>query len=172
VVLYNQKKNHLTLIGPLGVKTIVLTLKLFFMSNASSIYMIGLLSKISKKYRKSFYKSFQAQLTQIFLELSVKYYKTLKLFGVGFRVHSFMVNKATVLQFKLGYSHFIYYKVPQDIFLTVLKETKLFVTNMCLKKLTQISANIKSLKIPEIYKGKGILYHNEKIILKKGKKVV
>ena len=70
-----------------------------------------------------------------------------------------------------NFSHFIFYKIPQDVSITTLKETKLFLTNPCLEKVTQISAIIRSFKFPEIYKGKGILYNDEKVTLKKGKKI-
>lgn len=170
-VLYNQKKNHLTLIGPLGFKTIILKFKLFFVANINSIFVMTPLAKISKKQIKSVYGSLQAQLKQLVLELSVKYHKTLKLIGVGFKTYLFNIGVTNVLQFKLGFSHFIFYKIPQNIHVTTLKDTRIFLTNPCLKKVTQISAIIRSFKFPEIYKGKGLLYSDEKVVLKKGKKI-
>jgi large subunit ribosomal protein L6 len=170
-VLYNQKKNHLTLIGPLGSKTIILKFKLFFVANIHSIFVVAPLGKISKKQIKSICGSLQAQLKQVILELSVRYHKALKLIGVGFKAYLHNIGIANVLQFKLGFSHFIFYKIPRDVHLTTLKDTKVFLTNPCLKKVTQISAIIRSFKFPEIYKGKGILYNDEKVLLKKGKKI-
>lgn len=170
-VLYNQKKNHLMFIGPLGVKIIMLKFKLFLSVKGNYIFIASYLGKISKKYIKSFCGTFQSQLKQTLLDLSVKFHKTLKLFGVGFKAYSLKIGYTHVLQFKLGFSHFIFYKIPQDVGLTSLKETKLYLTNPCLKKVTQISAIIRSFKFPDIYKGKGILYSNEKIVLKKGKKI-
>jgi large subunit ribosomal protein L6 len=170
-VLYNQKKNHLMFIGPLGIKIIMLKFKLFVSTKENYIYIASYLGKISKKYIKSFCGTLQSQLKQIILDLSVKYHKTLKLFGVGFKAYSIKIGSIYVLQFKLGFSHFIFYKIPQDVGLFSLKQTKLYLTNPCLKKITQISAIIRSFKFPDIYKGKGILYSNEKIALKKGKKI-
>jgi ribosomal protein L6P/L9E len=43
--------------------------------------------------------------------------------------------------------------------------------NTSYNSLTQVTSQIRSCKVPEIYKGKGILYYQEKVILKKGKKV-
>lgn len=170
-VLYNQKKNHLMLIGPLASKTILLKFKLFFVASTHSIFVMTSLGNISKKQTKSVYGSLQAQLKQAILELSVRYHKSLKLIGVGFKAYLLSIGTAFVLQFKLGFSHFIFYKIPRDVSITTLKETKLFLTNPCLEKVTQISAIIRSFKFPEIYKGKGILYNDEKVTLKKGKKI-
>lgn len=170
-VLYNQKKNHLMLIGPSGSKTILLKFKLFFVANSHLIFVMTFLGNTSKKQVKTVYGSFRAELNQAILEVSVRYHKSLKLIGVGFKVYLLNIETAYVLQFKLGFSHFIFYKIPRDVSITTLKETKVFLTNPCLKKVTQISAIIRSFKFPEIYKGKGILYHDEKVSLKKGKKI-
>lgn len=170
-VLYNQKKNHLTIIGPLGSKTITLEFKLFFVANIHSIFVIAPLGKVPKKQIKSVCGSLQAQLKQVILELSVRYHKVLKLIGVGFKAYLLNIGAANVLQFKLGFSHFIFYKIPRYIHITTLKDTKIFLTNPCLEKVTQVSAIIRSFKFPEIYKGKGILYNDEKVKLKKGKKI-
>lgn len=170
-LLYNQKKNHLMLIGPSGSRTIFLKFKLFFVANLSSIFVMISLGNISKKQIKSICGSLQAQLKQAFLELSVIYHKSLKLIGVGFKAYLLRIGTVSVLQFKLGFSHFIFYKIPRDVSITTLKEIKIFLTNPCLKRITQVSAIIRSFKFPEIYKGKGILYNGEKIALKKGKKI-
>ena len=72
---------------------------------------------------------------------------------------------------KLGYSHDIYLKIPRNLEISSLKFTKLFISGFSYGKITQTAALIQSYKYPEPYKGKGILYENQKIQLKEGKKI-
>lgn len=76
-----------------------------------------------------------------------------------------------LLHFKLGYSHFIYFKIPKNLKIFCLKANKLFILGNSYLFVTQIAALIRSYKVPEPYKGKGILYTTEKIALKEGKKI-
>ena len=75
-----------------------------------------------------------------------------------------------LLYFKLGYSHAIYFKVPKGLKVFCLKSNKLFIIGNSYLFVTQIAALIRSYKAPEPYKGKGILYASEKVVLKEGKK--
>lgn len=76
-----------------------------------------------------------------------------------------------LLHFKLGYSHHIYFRIPANLKICCLKANKLFVLGYSYLFVTQIASLIRSYKVPEPYKGKGIVYTTEKIILKEGKKV-
>lgn len=130
--------------------------------------------KISNNYQKKL-KAIQATqvtlLKQLFLDNSSKFCKKLKLVGVGFRVSTFEILTNNFLHFKLGYSHSIYFKIPKNLKTFCIKSNTLFLIGDSYLFVTQIAALIKSLKIPEPYKGKGILYTTEKITLKEGKKV-
>ena len=81
------------------------------------------------------------------------------------------MGEIKLLNFKLGYSHQIFFKIPRNLNVFCLKSTKLFVSGLSNSYVNQIAALIRSYKTPEPYKGKGILYENEKIILKEGKKI-
>ena len=76
-----------------------------------------------------------------------------------------------LLHFKLGYSHFIYFKIPKKLKIFCLKANKLFILGYSYAFVTQIAALIRLYKVSEPYKGKGILYTTEKITLKEGKKM-
>ena len=76
-----------------------------------------------------------------------------------------------MLEFKLGYSHNIYFKIPKNLTVFCLKSDKIFISGNFYEYISQIASQIRSYKTPEPYKGKGILYENEKIFLKEGKKV-
>jgi len=109
-------------------------------------------------------------LKQMLLDMSLLSCKKLNLIGVGFRVSTLTIARLTLLHFKLGYSHYVYFKVPKNLEIFCLKANKLFLLGDSYLFVTKVAALIRSFKIPEPYKGKGILYTTEKIILKEGKK--
>ena len=91
--------------------------------------------------------------------------KELELVGVGYTVS--LTNN--VLTFQLGRSHPDYFPVPSDVSLFV-EKTKVVVSGSDKQRVHLISAQIRDLKKPEPYKGKGILYVGETLRRKKGKK--
>lgn len=90
----------------------------------------------------------------------------LKLNGVGFVAEQDQQN----LILKLGFSSKIFIKIPETIKVKVKKRKILKILGCDLNEITQFASKIRSYKIPEIYKGKGILYFKEKVKLKIGKK--
>jgi len=93
------------------------------------------------------------------------------LIGVGFRVSLLKMFNIDLLHFKLGYSHQIYFKIPTTLKICCLKTNQIFIFGFSYLFVTQIASLLRSFKVPEPYKGKGILYTTEKIIRKKGKKI-
>jgi large subunit ribosomal protein L6 len=93
------------------------------------------------------------------------YVKTLEIQGVGYRV----VAKGRDLEFSLGYSHSILIKAPEGITFTVEKPTLFKVEGIDKQLVGEISANIRKLRKPDPYKGKGVRYQGEQIRRKVGK---
>jgi len=98
--------------------------------------------------------------------LEKSFYKQLLLVGIGYKVQ---LEKDKLI-FRLGFSHSIEYLIPNDIKIVNPKAQSLVVYGYDLQKVTQIASELKKLKAPEPYKGKGICYMNEKLKLKDGKK--
>lgn len=88
--------------------------------------------------------------------------------GVGFKF--FLLNKS-ILQIKLGYSHQIFINVPSKVDITCLNGSKLILSGFSLDEVRTLSAHIRSKKIPDTYKGKGIRFEHERRHLKEGKNV-
>lgn len=175
-ILYNNKKNILTIIGPLNnKKSLKLKLKINILDNKRLIEVLPIplikLSNSEKKKIDSLRGTTVALIKQSILETSSTLYQKLKLVGVGYRVFEVENVKTKLLMLKLGYSHLIYIKPPNNLNIFCLKSTKLFISGTSYSNITQTSSVIRSYKTPEPYKGKGILYDNEFIQLKKGKKV-
>jgi len=93
------------------------------------------------------------------------YTRKMEIFGVGYRV----VLKGNTLEFALGYSHPVIIDAPEGITFAVETPTKFSVTGIDKQKVGQISANIRRLRRPDPYKGKGVRYEGEQIRRKVGK---
>ena len=93
------------------------------------------------------------------------YTTKMEIFGVGYRV----VLKGQTLEFALGYSHPVVIEAPDGITFAVETPTKFSVAGIDKQKVGQISANIRRLRRPDPYKGKGVRYEGEQIRRKVGK---
>jgi large subunit ribosomal protein L6 len=93
------------------------------------------------------------------------YSKTLEIVGVGYRVQA----RGSDLEFALGYSHPVPVKAPDGITFTVEAPTRLRVTGIDKQQVGQVAANIRKLRKPDPYKGKGVRYQGEVIKRKVGK---
>jgi len=93
------------------------------------------------------------------------YTKSLEIVGVGYRVQP----KGEGLEFALGYSHPIQVDAPAGISFTVDSPTKLTVVGIDKQQVGEVAANIRKLRKPEPYKGKGIRYSGEVVRRKVGK---
>nr|YP_010133757.1 ribosomal protein L6 [Nitzschia supralitorea]QWM93247.1 ribosomal protein L6 [Nitzschia supralitorea] len=173
-VVYCDQKNIITFVGPLLTKSLKLKIKLL-LAPSSNLIVATQIPVNEKSLRSKDKKKIQgttiAQIKQILIEINYKLYHKLNLVGVGYRVFSHE-NLANQIYLKLGYSHLIYFVIPNGINSYCQKFTKLFLfSNSSYDLLTQTAAQIRSCKLPEPYKGKGILHDQEKIVLKKGKKI-
>lgn len=174
-LIYCNKKKIIIFLGPNQKKSLKLKLKLFI-SKCKKLIKVTLIpfAKISnteKKKLKSIQGTTLALLKQLIIETSTILYQKLKIVGIGYRSFSVKNFENRLLYFKLGFSHSIFYKIPKNIDFFCKKNTQLFFLGNSYQHLTQIASSIREIKKPEPYKGKGILYSNEIIILKKGKKI-
>jgi large subunit ribosomal protein L6 len=96
--------------------------------------------------------------------VSAGFTKQLEINGVGYRVAA----QGTDLKFNLGFSHDVIYKLPQGITATI-EQNKVTIAGIDKQQVGQVAAEIRALKKPEPYKGKGIKYAGERILRKSGK---
>jgi large subunit ribosomal protein L6 len=94
------------------------------------------------------------------------YEKKLEIVGVGYRVLS---KGPTQIELQLGYSHAITFDAPEGITFTVEGPTKLTVAGIDKQLVGEVAANIRKLRKPEPYKGKGVRYAGEVVRRKVGK---
>jgi len=94
------------------------------------------------------------------------YTKKLEIQGVGYRASA----DKNYLSISLGYSHEIKYAIPAGITIAVEKQTSIAITGYDKRVVGQIASEIRALRKPEPYKGKGVRYEGEYIRRKEGKK--
>ncbi|HET7827628.1 MAG TPA: 50S ribosomal protein L6 [Candidatus Saccharimonadales bacterium] len=103
-------------------------------------------------------------LNNMVVGVSQGFAKKLEINGVGYRVSA----QGSDLKFNLGFSHDVIYKVPAGISVAI-EQNVITVSGIDKQQVGQVAAEIRALKKPEPYKGKGIKYVDERIIRKSGK---
>ena len=98
--------------------------------------------------------------------VSTGFERRLKLVGVGYRAK---VQGQTV-NLTLGFSHPVVYEVPDGITVETTSQTELLIKGIDKQKVGQVAAEIRNFRPPEPYKGKGVRYADERIVLKETKK--
>ena len=93
------------------------------------------------------------------------YSKTLEIVGTGYRVQA----KGSDLEFALGFSHPVQVSAPEGVTFRVEAPTRFVVEGIDKQKVGEVAANIRKLRRPDPYKGKGVRYQGENIRRKAGK---
>ena len=172
-VIYYKNDDFLIIMGPLGQKSLKLKFKLLLIN--SLIYVTKIKSDNflvnQKKVLPSFRGTLFSSIKQIVLEVSILLCKKIRLVGIGYKIFLLNISSYQLLKLKLGFSHSIFYKVPSNFKIIILKSTFLYLTNNSFYFTNQIVAEIQSFKKPDVFKGKGVLKDNENIKLKEGKKI-
>jgi large subunit ribosomal protein L6 len=110
--------------------------------------------------------STRAHIANVITGVTKGYEKKLELQGVGYRA----AVQGKVLNLTLGFSHPVTYDVPEGITIETPSQTEIVIKGIDRQKVGQVAAEIRDVRPPEPYKGKGVRYAGEKIELKEGKK--
>jgi large subunit ribosomal protein L6 len=92
--------------------------------------------------------------------------RKLQLVGVGYRAQA----QGSKLNLSLGFSHPVEYQVPEGISIETPSQTEIVVRGIDKQQVGQVAANIRAYRPPEPYKGKGVRYADEHIVMKEAKK--
>jgi large subunit ribosomal protein L6 len=110
--------------------------------------------------------SVRAHLANMVNGVTKGYERKLELVGVGFRAA--VAGKS--LNLTLGFSHQVVFAIPEGITIEAPTQTEVLIKGVDKQRVGQVAADIRGLRPPEPYKGKGVKYAGEKITLKEGKK--
>lgn len=106
----------------------------------------------------------RALVNNMVLGVTTGFSKKLEINGVGYRVAA----QGTNLKLNLGFSHDVIFKMPSGV-TAAIEQNTITVSGISKQQVGQVAAEIRALKKPEPYKGKGIKYEGERIIRKSGK---
>jgi len=98
--------------------------------------------------------------------VSIGWKKSLKLVGVGYRAKA----QGNILELTVGFSHPVKFPIPEGLKIETPSQTEIEISGVDKQQVGQIAAEIRSVRPPEPYKGKGIRYADEQIIKKEAKK--
>ena len=126
-------------------------------------------SPVNIKQKQAFHGLYRALVNNMVVGVSEGYKKEMELVGVGYRVS----NQGNIIEFALGYTHPIFIQLPKEVKVETKSERNQnpqIILESCDKQLLGlICAKIRSFRMPEPYKGKGILFKGEVIRRKSGK---
>ena len=133
------------------------------------IFEIDENSAVNVKQKQAFHGLYRSLVNNMVVGVSQGYTKVLELVGVGYRVS----NQGNLVEFSLGYTHPIFIELPKEVKVETKSERNqnpIITLESCDKQLLGlICAKIRSFRMPEPYKGKGILFKGEVIRRKSGK---
>ena len=127
---------------------------------------LNIRSASNSKFSKAAAGTFRSLINNMIVGVSEGYEKQLELVGVGYRANTQGKN----INLTLGFSHPVVYKIPDEIEIQTPSQTEIIITGIDKQKVGQVAAEIRSLRPPEPYKGKGVRYKGEQISLKETKK--
>ena len=157
--------NALNIEGPLGKKTLSIDTEVFDLDIKEG-KEISIKPKKINDETKRLWGLNRSLVNNAILGVNLGYKKTLELTGVGFRA----ALKGNQLNLQLGYSHDINFEIPENIKITVEKQTIVKISGIDKQLVGMIAAKVKSFRLPEPYKGKGIKEVGQYILRKEGKK--
>lgn len=119
-----------------------------------------------EKFTKMIHGTSRALLNNMIIGVSVGYTKELEIIGVGYRA----AMQGTKLVLSAGYSHPVEFETPAGLTVEVPTQTQVIISGTDKQFVGEFAANIRKVRPPEPYKGKGIRYKGEHVRRKEGKK--
>lgn len=170
-VTVTLKDNVVTVKGPKGElsQTVHPSINVVIDANVITFTIDQENDSVSTKQKQAFHGLYRSLINNMVVGVSEGYKKELELVGVGYRVS----NQGNLMEFSLGYTHNIFLQLPSEVKVetkTERNKNPYICLESCDKQLLgQVCAKIRSFRMPEPYKGKGILFVGEQIRRKSGK---
>ena len=120
------------------------------------------------KFSRAISGTYRSLISNMVKGVSEGFEKKLELQGVGYRVKT----QGNKINLTLGFSHPVVYEIPDGIEVQIPSRTEIVISGIDKQKVGQVAAEIRAIKPPEPYKGKGVRYQGEQISLKEIKKQV
>tara|TARA_Y100000816_G_C25872039_1_gene455138 strand:+ start:89 stop:628 length:540 start_codon:yes stop_codon:yes gene_type:complete len=157
--------NMINIEGPLGKKSLNIDLDMFDL-HINDGKDVSIKPKKNNQETKRLWGMKRSLISNAIIGTSKGYEKILELSGVGYRA----ALKGNILNLQLGFSHDINFDIPTGVKIQVEKQNILKISGTDKQQVGMVASEIKSLRPPEPYKGKGIKEQGQYILRKEGKK--
>ncbi len=157
-----DKANIVTVEGPKGKLTLQVSPRIKIVVEDGQVRVER---PTDLKMDKALHGLYRSLINNMIIGVTQGYKKELEMVGVGYKAQ--LKGKELVLE--VGYSHPVVYPIPEGVNIQTPKPTQIVVEGIDKQKVGQVAAEIRKIRPPEPYKGKGIRYVGEKIRRKAGK---
>ena len=157
--------NNINIEGPLGKKSLNIDLDIFDL-NITDGKEVSIKPKKKNQDTKRLWGMNRSLINNAIIGTSKGYEKILELSGVGYRA----ALKGKILNLQLGFSHDINFEIPEGVKIQVEKQNIVKISGTDKQQVGMVASEIKSIRPPEPYKGKGIKEQGQYILRKEGKK--
>ncbi len=157
-----DKANIVTVEGPKGKLTLQVSPRMKIVVEDGQVRVER---PTDLKMDKALHGLYRSLINNMIIGVTQGYRKELEMVGVGYKAQ--LKGKELVLE--VGYSHPVVYPIPEGVSIQTPKPTQIVVEGIDKQKVGQVAAEIRKIRPPEPYKGKGIRYVGEKIRRKAGK---
>ena len=157
------KGNALTVKGPKGTLSLDCNREVE-VENADS--EITVKARSGSRFANAIAGTTRALISNMVTGVSTGFERKLELVGVGYRANA----QGNKLNLTLGFSHPVVYDVPEGVTVETPSQTEIVVKGADKQRVGQVAAELRAYRPPEPYKGKGVRYSDERIVLKEAKK--
>jgi large subunit ribosomal protein L6 len=157
------KGGSLTVKGPKGSLSLNISGEVDVAQQDSSLTVTA---RSGSRFSRAMSGTTRALINNMVIGVSAGFERKLELVGVGYRAQA----QGQKLNLTLGYSHPVEYRVPDGISVETPSQSEILIKGIDRQRVGQVAAELRKLRPPEPYKGKGVRYSDERIIMKEAKK--
>lgn len=157
------KGNALTVKGPKGTLSLDCNREVEVVNADSEITVKA---RSGSRFANAIAGTTRALISNMVTGVSTGFERKLELVGVGYRANA----QGNKLNLTLGFSHPVVYDVPEGVTVETPSQTEIVVKGADKQRVGQVAAELRAYRPPEPYKGKGVRYSDERIVLKEAKK--
>jgi len=162
-VEFRQNGSTVTMKGPKGELSMELNAEVELTQDEASVTVAP---RSGSRFATAVAGTMRSLLANMAQGVSEGFERKLELVGVGYRAQAQGKN----LNLSLGFSHPVVYQAPEGIEIETPSQTEVVVRGADKQKVGQAAAEIRRFRPPEPYKGKGVRYANERVVIKEAKK--
>lgn len=159
----DQKGATLTVKGPKGTLTLACNPEVEVVRDGEEL---SVRARSGSRFARAIAGTTRALLNNMVRGVTAGFERKLELVGVGYRAQA----QGNKLNLTLGFSHPVVYDVPEGVSIETPSQTEIFVRGVDKQVVGQVAAEVRAYRPPEPYKGKGVRYSDERIVLKEAKK--